>query len=266
MNTTSVYTPATIFPMLPERLSTDLTSLADQQDAPRDRRRIRRLARRHADGRGRVRGARHGTARSWPIPSVGAWLAGQGPLPEAARAAGGMDAQLRLQDRIAQAIGRVRHEHGALEFETPEVEPRFDGDTLSELRPESPNRATSLIENLMIAANGVVARFLDAKGRRVDPARGEGAGALGADRRARGVDRRPPARDARFAGARRVPAGAARGRAGAFRGPLAHRDQADRPRRVRRRASGHAGRPGTSASRCATTRTRRRPTAAIPIC
>ena len=75
-----------------------------------------------------------------------------------------MDAQLTLQDRVAQAIGRVRHEHGALEFEAPEVSPQFDGDTLRDLLPETPNRATALIENLMIAANGVVARFLDRKG------------------------------------------------------------------------------------------------------
>ena len=163
LNTTSVYTPATIFPMLPERLSTDLTSLADQQV------RLAIVVEFVVSPDGTltgedVYGARVRNRAKLAYSDVGAWLAGQGPLPEAARAAGGMDAQLRLQDRIAQAIGRVRHEHGALEFETPEVEPRFDGDTLSELRPESPNRATSLIENLMIAANGVVARFLERKG------------------------------------------------------------------------------------------------------
>jgi exoribonuclease-2 len=73
-----------------------------------------------------------------------------------------MDEQLRMQDRLAQALSRVRHELGALEFETIEVQNVFDGDTLSEVRAQKPNRAKSLIENLMIAANGVTARFLDA--------------------------------------------------------------------------------------------------------
>src|SRR5258707_15535668 len=75
-----------------------------------------------------------------------------------------MDEQLRIQDRVAQALGRVRHEHGAVEFASADVEHVFDGDTLRDVRPGLPNRAKSLIENLMIAANGVVARFLDARG------------------------------------------------------------------------------------------------------
>ncbi len=163
VNTTSVYTPAVIFPMLPERLSTDLTSLADHAD------RLAIVVEFVVSADGALTGedvygalVRNGAKLAYN--AVGAWLAGGGPLPDEAGAVPGMDAQLRLQDRIAQAIGRVRHEHGALEFETPEVEPRFDGDTLSDLRPELPNRATRLIENLMIAANGVVARFLDRKG------------------------------------------------------------------------------------------------------
>jgi exoribonuclease R len=76
----------------------------------------------------------------------------------------GMDDQLRLQDGAAQAFGRSRHEHGALDFETLEVRTEFDGDTVHSLRPERPNRAKALIENLMIAANGVTARFLDSGG------------------------------------------------------------------------------------------------------
>ena len=64
----------------------------------------------------------------------------------------------------AQALNRVRHERGALEFQTIEVQPLFDGDTLRDLAAQVPNRAKSLIENLMVAANGVTARFLDAHG------------------------------------------------------------------------------------------------------
>jgi exoribonuclease-2 len=96
--------------------------------------------------------------------AVGAWLTGDGPLPPAAAAVAGMDEQLRMQDRIAQALDALRHEHGALDFETIEVDNVFDGDALHEVRAQMPNRAKKLIENLMVAANGVTARFLDKRG------------------------------------------------------------------------------------------------------
>jgi exoribonuclease R len=69
-----------------------------------------------------------------------------------------------VQDRVAQSLDRVRREHGALEFVTIEVQHVFDGDTLHEVRPQVPNRAKALIQNLMIAANGVTATFLDGRG------------------------------------------------------------------------------------------------------
>jgi exoribonuclease-2 len=163
LNTTSVYTPGVIFPMLPERLSTDLTSLNDHQD---------RLAVVvelvvSPDGQAKasdVYGAVVNNKAKLAYNAVGAWLAGEGPLPPAAAAVPGIDEQLRMQDRVAQALDGVRVQHGALGFETIEVENVFDGDTLHEVRSEKPNRAKSLIANLMIAANGVVARFLDRKG------------------------------------------------------------------------------------------------------
>jgi len=162
-NTTSVYTPAVIFPMLPEKLSTDLTSLADQQD------RLAVVVEIVVSASGEltsssVYGARVRNRAKLAYNSVGAWLAGQGALPAPAAAVAGMDEQLRIQDQVAQTLERVRHEHGALEFVTIEPEHVFDGDTLAEIRPQAPNRAKKLIENLMIAANGVVARFLDAHG------------------------------------------------------------------------------------------------------
>jgi VacB/RNase II family 3'-5' exoribonuclease len=196
VNTTSVYTPAITFPMLPERLSTDLTSLVENAD---------RLAivvecTTAADGSvtgSDVYGATVRNRAKLAYPSVGAWLTGQGPLPAAAAAVPGMDAQLRLQDTVAQVLGRRRHEQGALEFEAMDVEPRFDGDTLRDLQPETPNRARTLIENLMVAANGVVARFLDSRGfpsiRRVvrTPARWDRIVALAAET----GDRLPPSPD-----------------------------------------------------------------------
>jgi ribonuclease R len=76
----------------------------------------------------------------------------------------GIDAQLRLQDRVAQQLRKLRFEHGALTLETLEARAVFDGGTVSDLVPEGRNRAKDLIEDFMIAANGVTARFLDAKG------------------------------------------------------------------------------------------------------
>jgi ribonuclease R len=162
-NTTSVYTPALIFPMLPERLSTDLTSLADQQD---------RLAivvefTIATDGEMKSSSVYGATVRNQSklaYNSVGAWLAGTGPLPPAAARQSGMDRQLQIQDRVAQALDQVRRRNGALEFASDEVQHVFDGEKLSELNPETSNRAKTLIENLMIAANGVVARFLTSRG------------------------------------------------------------------------------------------------------
>jgi exoribonuclease-2 len=163
LNTTSVYTAAAIFPMLPARFSTDLTSLNAHQDrlslvveyvvAP--------------DGsvdNADVYGATVRNQAQLTYDGVNAWLTRSGPLPQAAAAVPGMDAQLRIQDELAQALDRRRHELGALEFAVSETRVQFDGDTLSDLHTETPSRAKSLIENLMIAANGVVARFLDGRG------------------------------------------------------------------------------------------------------
>jgi VacB/RNase II family 3'-5' exoribonuclease len=163
LNTTSVYTPAAIFPMLPERLSTDLTSLNDQQD------RVAVVVEILVGPDGAVKasdlyGAVVRNRAKLAYGAVGAWLAGEGPLPAAAAAVAGMDDQLRTQDGVAQALNRVRHERGALEFETTDVQHVFDGDRLHEVRPQPQNRAKSLIENLMIASNSVTAAFLDARG------------------------------------------------------------------------------------------------------
>jgi exoribonuclease-2 len=76
----------------------------------------------------------------------------------------GLEAQLRLQDRVAQAMKAQRHLHGALSLESTEARAVFDGDALAELRPDTKNRAKELIENFMIAANGATVRFLDQRG------------------------------------------------------------------------------------------------------
>ena len=162
-NTTSVYTPGMVFPMLPERLSTDLTSLNEAQD------RLAVVTEFVASPTGDISkadvyGALVRNHAKLAYNAVGAWLMGMGPLPPAAAAMPGIDEQLRMQDRVAQGLGVARHRNGALDFETIEVEHVFEGDTLRDLKPQHPNRAKALIENLMIAANGITARFLDHRG------------------------------------------------------------------------------------------------------
>jgi exoribonuclease-2 len=161
-NTTSVYTAAKIFPMLPEKLSTDLTSLNFDEE---------RLAvvvemTIGVDGsledsdifRARVR-----NHAKLAYNSVAAWLEGNGSVPEGVAAVNGLDASLRMQDRIAQSIKNLRHVHGALSLETIEAKPIFAGDQIRDLEVQQKNRAKELIEDFMIAANGVTARYLAAR-------------------------------------------------------------------------------------------------------
>ncbi len=160
-NTTSVYTAAEIFPMLPERLSTGLTSLNLDEDrlafvvemiiAPDGSLTksdvYQALVRNHA---------------KLAYNSVAAWLDGGGPMPQTISAVEGLEANLRLQDRVAQQIKQYRQAQGALSLETIESKPVFEDDRISGLEVEEKNRAKDIIENFMIAANGVTARFLSA--------------------------------------------------------------------------------------------------------
>ncbi len=162
-NTTSVYTVSQIFPMLPEKLSTDLTSLAEGQD---------RLAlvidmTVNADGgleATEIYRALVCNQAKLAYNGVGAWLEGRGPAPPRLSAVAGMEQQLRIQDRVAQALRGVRRAHGALSLATTEARPVFDGEVLSDLRPDTKNRADELIEDFMVAANGVTARYLASQG------------------------------------------------------------------------------------------------------
>ena len=161
-NTTSVYASCCIFPMLPERLSTDLTSL--NPDEARLAVVVELVVR---DGQVERSGVQRALVRNQAklaYNSVAAWLDGEGPLPPAAAAVPGLDANLRLQDRVAHELRRERHEHGALDLQTIEARPVFRGEDVAELHAEMPNRAKQLIEDFMIAANGATARFLAQRG------------------------------------------------------------------------------------------------------
>jgi len=161
-NTTSVYTPAVIFPMLPEKLSTDLTSLADGQD------RLAVVIEMAVEADGSVSASRiyRAMVHNWAklaYNAVGAWIEGHGPLPPAAAKVRGMDEQLKLQDEAAQRLRRLRSERGALSLQTIEPRAVWSDGTLTDLQAEAQNRAKQLIEDFMIAANGVTATFLDGK-------------------------------------------------------------------------------------------------------
>jgi exoribonuclease-2 len=95
--------------------------------------------------------------------SVAAWLDGKGAAPAPLAAVAGMDQQLRVQDKVAQALKAVRKAQGALGLTTLEAQAVYDGAALEDLRPDEDNRAKELIEYFMIAANGVVAQFLEAR-------------------------------------------------------------------------------------------------------
>jgi VacB/RNase II family 3'-5' exoribonuclease len=158
-NTTSIYTAGKIFPMLPERLSTNLTSLNFRED------RQAIVIDIVIDYAGEFQNPDiylatvHNYAKL-TYRSVGAWLDGSGPVPDGIRSVPAVADNLLMQDRVAQNLKAKRHEHGALNLQTLEARPVFEGDAIKDLQVEVKNRATELIEDFMIAANDVTARFL----------------------------------------------------------------------------------------------------------
>ena len=161
-NTTSVYTAAQIFPMLPERLSTDLTSL----NLAADRRAVVVEMVFAADGSlatSDIYAALVCNRAKLAYNRVAAWLDGTAPVPAAVGAVPGLDENLRLQHRVAVQLAALRHQHGALTLETLQARPVFTGAVLTGLVADPSNSAKRLIEELMIAANGVTARFLAAR-------------------------------------------------------------------------------------------------------
>lgn len=162
-NTTSVYTPAVIFPMLPPELSTDRTSLNEAQD------RCAIVVDMTLDAHGTMTASTVYRAlvrnqAQLAYPSVAAWLDGSGPAPAPLARVKDLEAQLRLQDQLAQHLQHCRDEQGALTFDRAELRPLVDDSGVKDLKTEASNRATKIIENFMIAANGVVVGFLSAKG------------------------------------------------------------------------------------------------------
>ncbi len=161
-NTTSVYTAAETFPMLPEKLSTDITSLNYGVE------RLSLVVEMVIETDGSLRDS--GVYRAivynrakLAYNSTASWLDGNTEAPEKVNAFEGLAENLRIQDTVAQTMKMLRHVHGALTLETTESRAVFDEDTLMDIEPEKKNRAKDIIEDFMIAANGVTARFLNSK-------------------------------------------------------------------------------------------------------
>lgn len=162
-NTTSVYTAARIFPMLPERLSTDLTSLNAHVD------RLAMVTELIFDKEANISSSTvyRATVRNQTklaYDDVAAWLDGKGDIPAGVRSVSGMDVQIRTQDAVSQKLRKRRFEQGALEFRTIQSRTIFSGDRVVDVEQQQPSRARQLIEELMLATNGVTARFLASKG------------------------------------------------------------------------------------------------------
>ena len=161
--TVTLYTGVKNFSMLPEALSTGLTSLLEQQD------RACMVTEFVLDKPDCPAGSCILSSRIYPAlvrsqaqlayNSTGAWLEGKAPAPVKVSVSAALQAQLQLQNQIAQRLRKERHQQGALDIDTGESQAIMQGDEIK-LQTQGKNAATDLIEDLMIAANGVVARTL----------------------------------------------------------------------------------------------------------
>src|SRR5579884_1045743 len=157
--TTTVYTGVRIFPMLPEELSTHLTSLNENED---------RLAvviefvvaADGAIGSGQIYRALVRNRAQLAYNATGAWLESSAEAPTKVAQSGDLQAQLKLQNEAAEAIRDERHRMGALSFDRVEPQPVFQNGNITGVESREPNAASRLIEDFMIAANEVMARTL----------------------------------------------------------------------------------------------------------
>jgi exoribonuclease-2 len=161
--TSSVYTGIRTFPMLPEELSTDMTSLNENVDrlavvvdftiaedcTVTSGGIYRALVRNHAQ---------------LTYNATGQWLGGTADAPAKIAASADLEAQLKLQDEAAQKLQDARHRCGALNIDRTETEAIVTNGHLEGIEVRLKNRASELIENFMVAANGVMARTLTGAG------------------------------------------------------------------------------------------------------
>lgn len=157
--TTTVYTGIRNFPMLPEQLSTGVTSLLENQD------RLSVVIEFVVDADGNLKSSDVYRAlvqnkAQLQYNSVGAWLEGTAAPPPKVAASAQLQDQLKLQSDVAQKLKSKRFQNGALNLQTDEVHPLVLNEQVVDVVKQQKNRATELIEDFMVAANGVVARLL----------------------------------------------------------------------------------------------------------
>lgn len=158
--TTTIYAGVRNFPMLPEELSTGLSSLLENQDC------LSVVTEFVVDSSGGVKSSDVYRAlvrnkAQLQYNSVGAWLEGKSPAPPKVAASSDLQAQLKLQNEVAQRLKQQRFQNGALNLQTDEVHPLVLNDQVIDVVKQQKNHATELIEDFMVAANGVVARMLE---------------------------------------------------------------------------------------------------------
>ncbi len=158
--TTSVYTGVSIFPMLPNELSTGASSLLENADRPAMVTEFVVNAGGELSSSNVYRALVRNKAQL-TYNGVGAWLEDTAAAPPKVAASSALQAQLKLQDNVAQALRKLRFEHGALNLDTNEALPLVLNEQVVDVINQGKNRATELIEDFMIAANGVVARLLE---------------------------------------------------------------------------------------------------------
>jgi len=159
--TTTVYTGAVIFPMIPVELSTGATSLFKGAD------RKCVVVEMVIGGEGMVKSAEIYRAMvtnkaQLTYSGVGGWLDDGAQIPAPVAATANLESQLRLQAMIAKTLRKTRLDNGALEIETVEARAVTNNGEVTAIEKTKKNSATDLIEDFMIAANGSVARFLEA--------------------------------------------------------------------------------------------------------
>jgi VacB/RNase II family 3'-5' exoribonuclease len=167
-NSTSVYTGVTIFPMLPEQFSTNLTSLNENED------RVAVVIENVIEANGDVtrsdvyRGVVRNKAQL-AYDETGRWLentsGGTVQPPERVATTPGLAVQLRLQWDAARRLKKEREENGALDLETIEATPVAKGGRVVDLTLTHKSAARDLIEDFMIASNVAIAKWLEARGR-----------------------------------------------------------------------------------------------------
>lgn len=161
--TTTVYTPARTFPMLPEALSTDLTSLSPDHD------RLAVVIEMLVAGDGSISSSNVYRALvrnrfQLTYNGVGPWLEGSAAAPPSIAPSADLESQLKLQDEAASRLREQRHRLGALDFDRIESEPIIANGEVRDIAARRKNRASNLIEDFMLAANEVMARTLSRDG------------------------------------------------------------------------------------------------------